>query len=124
MSSVHFNKTISQANVITSGNAVLLYGPIPVDHLDNFAMYFVNSGTCTLYLRLKVSFDNGRLYEDDFPLGSFTNTQAIGINPGQTVIRTLYGHGNPFRYITVFGSATASISVSQTNLRLSGRTQK
>lgn len=124
MNVVHFNKTYSQASVITTGSALLIYGPIPVDHLDNFAMYFTNSGTSTLYVKLKASFDYARQLEDNFPLGSFTTTQAIGVNPGQTVVRTLYGDGNPYRFITVLGSSTATLGTSESTLRLSGRTHK
>lgn len=125
MNAIHHTKNFSAANVLTTGSALLLYGPIPVDHLDNFALHFVNSGTATLYYTLKTSYDEGRNFEDEFPLGSFTNSAAIAALPGQTVVRSLYGHANPFRYITILASCTAvSFGTSQSCLKISGRSSK
>jgi len=124
MNDVYWTKNFSAANALTTGSALLLFGPIPVDHLDNFALHFVNCATSTLYLSVKTSFDQNRNFEDDFPLGSFTNSGALAVRSASTLVRSLYGHSNPFRYITVFGSATSTIGTSETSLKLSGRSSK
>jgi len=124
VNAIHWTKDYSAANAVTTGTAVLLFGPIPVDHLDNFALHFVNSGTSTLYIQLKTSFDEARAFEDDFPLGSFTNSAAVAVLPAQTTVRSLYGHSNPFRYVTVFGSSTSTIGTGQASVKLSGRSHK
>lgn len=123
MNANHYTKDISAANAIASATtATLLYGPIPIDHLDNFALHFVNCGSEALYLSLKTSFDEGRTFEDSFPLGSFSNSEAIGVRPNETLVRSLYSV-NPFRYITILGSANATIGVSQMCLKISGRSR-
>ena len=124
MSIRYFEQKFSQANVITTGTALLMFGPIPVDWLDNFAIHVKNCSTTTINLRARVATDKNRIVEDDFPLGSFTNTQAMAALPGNTVVKTLYGDANPFKYLTVFGSATATVDASQTFLVMTGRAMK
>jgi hypothetical protein len=101
-----------------------VYGPIPVDWLDNFAVFIKNCSTVNLNLRIRTSIDQARNIEDDLPLGSFTNTQAMAAKPGETVVRTLYGDANPFKYISIVGSATATINPSQTVMVITGRAMK
>lgn len=124
MNAIHFIKDYSQANAISTGTSALVFGPIPVDHLNNFAVFIANSASVTINFRFRTSTDKARNIEDDFPNGSFTNTQAVAVNSGQRVVRTLYGDANPFRYITILGSATAAVTSSQVSLTITGRANK
>lgn len=124
MNAIHHSKGYSAANALTTGTATLVFGPFAVDHLNNFALFINNGSTCTINFRIRTSYDASRNLEDDFPLGSFTNTQAVGANASSTIVRTCYGDGNPFKYITIFGSATATVGASLTSLFLTGRSNK
>jgi hypothetical protein len=125
VNAIHHTKDLSAANAIAAGTtATLLFGPVPVDHLNNFALHFTNSGSEVLYLSIKTSYDEGRSVEDDFPLGSFTNSACVAVRSGSTLVRSLYGDSNPFRYITVLGSATAALTAASMNLKISGRSNK
>lgn len=124
MSIRYFDKTFSQANAVTTGTSSLVFGPIPVDWLDNFAIHIRNYASSTINFRVRVSIDQQRDIEDNFPLGSFTNTQALAVGGNESVVRTLYGDSNPFKYISVFASATTTIGSTATILVLTGRAQK
>lgn len=124
MSIRYSEKDFSQANVITTGTQVLVYGPVPVDWLDGFAINIINCSTLTINFTVRTSMDKARNFETLFPMGSFTNTQAFAVRSASTAIRHLHGHANPFKYISIYGSATSTVGTSNTLMKLTGRAMK
>lgn len=109
----------SGVNAVASASASVLTGPLKVHDYATLSIMVINSQTVTLTLDLKCSFDAARAVEADIPTDILTNT-SVDVSAGNTYVTSIKGPV-PFSYITILGSATATISASMYNIALTGK---
>ena len=122
MSVTNVNKTYSAANAITTGTALVMFGPIFISHLDDWTMYFKSTAAVPINFRLQGSIDKAREFAADIPLGQLTNDN-FGVLANAVNINSIIGN-NSYGYLTVLASATATIATDTVALKIQGKVRK
>lgn len=114
-----FVKTYSQANAVASGASVVLFGPIPVDHLSSLNFTVKNTSTLPIVIQVRQSSDKDRNFETPIHTANLTNTDFT-VSSSQLSAYTVVSV-NSFRYITILASATAAVSSNLCTLSVQGK---
>lgn len=111
---IQVNKIQGPSIAIASGNASVLLGPIALESAEDMAIHVQNCASIALVLSYKVSINTSRELEGNLPLDANLDNTAITI-AAQTINVASFKNPNlGYAYLTILGSATASIGASET----------